>query len=461
MYEVSQIHIGNKTKNIIKVLFKIDDEVYSGMVDIIHRQTMTSGKGRRIWDYYNFILMLLPLGIMLSNLLNRVLFRNYNDQNITEKYVFNTEMTSSPKFTIMEELMANDLYCVCHIPTLHMNSMYKYFKRNHHRQQNYRMLRFGNIYARYLNSILCDYKYIRQIVKDIRENNNLYTSRIIIQNIISYWLFDIYKYQYYNSLINSCTLIFDADKPPQYLPIVSEAKRQGRNNICLQHGSFFAENKFYLPAVASTVFCCSERERKLFIEAGHSKDDIFVIGAPLQSLEIKRPFDYGYKDKYRVLLILSEMSEEYYPLQEELIQYLYSKDIPTLIRLRPASAPSDLKRIGTTPNQFMRISEGKSLEQDIFRSELLITFSYDSVYSCMRSGKAFYLYLNNRASNEISHKYEGPYFTSVKNLIQIIEINDFGSNKYIYSSFMYNHGDPNILNIKQNLRTALLSLENR
>lgn len=98
-----------------------------------------------------------------------------------------------------------------------------------------------------------------------------------------------------------------------------------------------------LPLYVNKMICCSEREKSLYRDGGVDIKDIYVTGAPLQTLHAKQFTDGPIK--YDLLVLLSDTIPRCIERQIVCLKYIneHYRDKKTLLRFRPKSAAKDKK----------------------------------------------------------------------------------------------------------------------
>lgn len=185
----------------------------------------------------------------------------------------------------------------------------------------------------------------------------------------------------------------DYDLDCKYI-VLNQLIHENRDNdvsVHMQHGIFHVANCAYSDNVSDYDCCCSEREKQIIINGNnHFGSTVVVQGCPLQSLQ-KSPQHITKTNKVLVLLTATDM-EEAYQMQVKLLEILHDLCNDTLLRFRPASRYIDEDRLKPYTVGF-KISNGTTLEEDVYSSECVISFSEDSVFSCFRSNTRVVLFV--------------------------------------------------------------------
>lgn len=176
--------------------------------------------------------------------------------------------------------------------------------------------------------------------------------------------------------------IFDYDKSI-FMPIIHCCKNNNITTTHLQHGIFIKPNQFYIPLLCENVLCCSQREKEYYLSNKIDNNNVFVLGAPLQSIRNIncKPLNISSK-RYDILILLTNTNDSfYYESQKKLIIYLEEnyKHLNLLFRFRPASRITDYPRLIRYIKSF-DISTNASIDSDILISKKIISYSIDSIF---------------------------------------------------------------------------------
>lgn len=186
-------------------------------------------------------------------------------------------------------------------------------------------------------------------------------------------------------------LDYDLDCKYIVLNQLLHGERSNDISVHLQHGIFHDADCAYSDNVSDYDFCCSEREKQIIVNGNnHFNSNVIVQGCPLQSLQ-KIPQKLRKTNKVLVLLTATDL-EETYKMQVKLLGILHDLNNNTLLRFRPASRLIDEQRLKPYIGG-LKISNGTSLEEDVYSSECVISFSEDSVFSCFRSNTRVVLFV--------------------------------------------------------------------
>lgn len=382
-----------------------------------------------------FYLLKLVFGIIISDFIH--FFQNKNHQKtIFNNNVFITHYSTIIKAKELVNIFSENELTVLYLPTIHIRSKYKhinYFKNDSNVFFDY----FGLKVFLFSFSLLKDTFFLMKIQKNYKED-----FPHIIRVVLKYKIFIKYSEKLTDADIkNKKNWILDNDRDGSFSAIVGVMRQTNANTINMQHGLFFEGNKFYLPSISKYVFCCTSREKELFKRAGHNENNIFVLGAPLQSINshIKK---VNVSIQYDVLILLANTSNETLRLmaQKSVLNVLKNFDNKKiLLRFRPASENQDKAKLldDLYPNFY--ISKNSTLTDDVSRSKEIISFSFDALYECFRLKKRVYFICEDNIFSQLRSSKNPilvPY-SSINKLTYYFKEEltvDFGEESYDFGS---------------------------
>lgn len=207
------------------------------------------------------------------------------------------------------------------------------------------------------------------------------------------WIFDYdfdYKYIVFNDIIHK---MCPSDK-----------------TIHLMHGTFVSDtvDNVYLNPCCDYTLCSSERE-KFIIEKYNKYDSIIKpLGAPLQSFNddcvagsITQSYDI-------LLLLTSTHTEDITKLQKEILHQIPMQKYRVKSRYRPVSRIFDEPVLSGCLDGTV-ISENSSLLEDVLSAKIVISFSEDAIYECIRNNRPVIYCKAIDYKQYYSTQYESPY----------------------------------------------------
>lgn len=249
-------------------------------------------------------------------------------------------------------------------------------------------------------------KFIKQNAPLIREIHcdNKNDTRVLREYVRRFALYRIYAERVFAKANKDMLWLFEHDKF-FFIPVIKYFREKGIMTIQLQHGTFFnPEATTYFPLYSDKIICCSEREKGLYKETGVEDDDIYIVGAPLQTIGLKNKPDM--EEKYDLMVVLTDTAPKELDLQKKVLTYIKEKfgNKKVLLRFRPRSAATDkVNLVGYTEG--FTISEGTTLSEDLCSAGKIITFSLDSIYEIIRNDKIFVTFV--APTDLIGHSLDG------------------------------------------------------
>lgn len=306
-------------------------------------------------------------------------------------------------------------YTLIFLPTVTRPTVVqKYYK--HYKENSTEKVFFGTF----------TYKDVRKYRKFIKENahqikeivcDNYNDTKVLREYAKRYALYSIFTQRVFGNATSDKVWLFEHDKF-FFIPVIDYFRKRGIMTTQLQHGTFFnPENTTYFPLYSDKIICCSEREKELYKKTGVKEDDIYILGAPLQTIGQRRQFEV--EDKYDILIVLTETSPKKLELQKKVLTYIKEqyKDKSVLLRFRPRSAMIDKENLAGFTVGF-RISEGTTLSEDLGSAKKVITFSLDSIYEIIRDGKIFTTFVD---AADLQGRYLDGICNTVDNMVDSIQ----------------------------------------
>lgn len=264
--------------------------------------------------------------------------------------------------------------------------------------------------------------------------------------------------------------IFDYDFDIKYIMFNDEIHKLRPQDITIhiQHGSFFSYEDSYCNPVSDYSLCCSPREKKIISHYNTFHSKIYSLGAPLQSfIDSPSQMELDKTPSYDILVLLTDVYDK--ELKDKQVDYLKSiknKNYRILLRYRPASKAFDQKVLQPYKGNAIE-STDKTLQEDIDRSKIIISFSEDALYTAIRNNKKIILFSKDVPEKTYDFKYSSENMIIVESKedihTQILEkmiltYNNCNYNDDKFIQFNFGLNDLNL--IKQNFTMFLKSLEN-
>jgi hypothetical protein len=219
--------------------------------------------------------------------------------------------------------------------------------------------------------------------------SDLLHQKLIIQIIHQTWAEKTFRRLKLKGAKPVC--LFDLDNSGKEIMLVQELKRNGIPTVLVQHG-ILTNPYLYLP-VSRYMLCCSEREKEELIKCGVKPERLYTLGAPFQT--IKRDVRLQAKEmKYSVVVLAGNGSRELQMQYVDMIKNsaVLNRQTRKKLRLHPHFTE---EYISLWKNGLPDYAvEEASLLEDLYSSELIITFSQDALINCLRIKKKTVLCLS-------------------------------------------------------------------
>jgi hypothetical protein len=289
-------------------------------------------------------------------------------------------------------LVANNYkYTLFFLPTVTRPTVVKaYYK--HYKENSAEKVYFGT----FKRSDVTKYKsFIKQNAASFNQIqcDNENDTRVLREYARRFALYQIYAERVFANSNKDRLWLFEHDKF-FFIPVINYFRGKGIMTTQLQHGTFFnPDNTTYFPLYSDKVICCSEREKGLYKETGVKDCDIYIVGAPLQTIGPKKRIDV--EEIYDLAVVLTSTAPDELELQKKVLTYIKEnlRDKKVLLRFRPRSAAVDKENLSEYTDDFI-ISEGTTLSEDLCSAKKIITFSLDSIYEIIRNDKIFVTFVD-------------------------------------------------------------------
>lgn len=300
-------------------------------------------------------------------------------------------------------LVAKDFkYTLFFLPTVTrptvVKTYYKYYKENSQEKVYFGTFSWGDV-THYKQFVKHNSAHINQIHCD-NEND----TQVLRQYVRRFALYRIYAERVFAKANKDMLWLFEHDKF-FFIPVIKYFREKGIMTIQLQHGTFFnPENTTYFPLYSDKIICCSDREKGLYQETGVKEGDIYIVGAPLQTIDPKK--HPNIEEKYDLTVVLTDTAPKELELQKMVLTFIKENfnDKKVLLRFRPRSAIIDKKKLAGYTDGFT-ISDGTTLSEDLCSAGKIITFSLDSIYEIIRNDKIFVTFV--APTDLIGHSLDG------------------------------------------------------
>jgi hypothetical protein len=382
--------MNNGARKLIKNLIKVNDSELN-VFDLSIKYNLELGFHR----INSFSILFQPLILFLSAFLSSAFVAVLNIFCGKKSYkfmsiVFYSACDFHNRYLYLDRLLPLNSFSVVYLPPITLQTWIVHWKA---RKCNvyFNFFTFGDL-ANFLFFCFSNFRLLLRLKNSLCTYNRL-ESRHIFKMIFQYTLYNIHVNNnkcIRNYQIGSSTkYIFDYERGNLF-PLLVKLNKLGGKTFHFQHGLMQKPNNFYLPSLAKNVICCSLRERHIYIDSGFDRNNIFVLGSPIQTFHfdddnlLLQPLK-----KYDLLVIMGSTEVSIYEsFQRDCLKMIGDnlKDLNILCRLRPASRSLDRLAM-ISELQAFTVSENSSLDYDILSAKVVASFSFDAAFVSFRIGK--------------------------------------------------------------------------
>jgi hypothetical protein len=383
-----EIKFSEKNRFFIKQAYGIDEIALDSIEGEINTKRGSSITARYPFLFYSILSVILFIVYPLWGIKRKI--KVLKDEN------FILVSCPDPIFRTQNiGLIANDLkYCMIYLPNFHVIAAYKYdrfFKKQgidaffpivklRHVVKAYRTFRIlrgqierltDNAQSSRMMSVLASYAIYNEITADC------------IKEVVDFkgkWLLEHQKFY--------------------FMAMVNNLHAKGFKSTMLQHGIFFEKRFDYIPLICDNVYCCSEREKRIYVENGTPEDRVYVFGAPLQTLQLTKKGKNTGGEHYDLLVLVTAIKDSNLKLTKDVLSYIQRNYKSVLIRMRPRSRKADEELLHDVLQGMVLSPVGTSIGDDIMNSKKVISFSVDANIEVAKYKKPF-VYIWNGENSEI------------------------------------------------------------
>lgn len=427
---------------------------------------------------YLYLLTYLSLKIYLSfflfALLYKIILKSFKldfSPPKKVKYFFISPVRKVSKFDLIHKLFREN-YLSAFILTSNISLVHNINKRilkKENEQFMHLVIPNPKLLLRMLSYTFRKGIYFHQILNNLFNKVNHKVNILIFHDKF----FKMILYEYWAKLTVShlkdnypnAIYILENDLSGQLMALTEELNNEGIKTIQLQHGSYFRDNIWYIQPLCKYMLCCSEREKQIQIEAGVDPSNLFVYGAPLQTLIESKNYDKNTISHFDIV-ILGGGPQWYMDEIKSILKGFDVKCKEKKIRLRHHPVISkNYKKIWEDLVPGAIISDNETLSEDIQSGKLIISFSIDTLISCLRKDKkTIYCtpyHKSNKKTYDILLNMPFIKFADTRErLFQAIDyfedISNDNLSDMVCDSFVdYNFGISDLRTVSKNLNDAL------
>lgn len=217
-----------------------------------------------------------------------------------------------------------------------------------------------------------------------------------------------------------------------FLASVANLHLRGIPSTMLQHGIFFQPVYDFVPLLCDKVLCCSEREKKLYVENGIESERVKVFGAPLQTLQQTNATKN--KNGHYDLLVLMTVVEDNVDLVRQVLEHIKTHYKNVLVRMRPRSRKNDEKLLAETLDGMTLSNVGSRIDDDILSCDKVVSLSLDANVEVVKCNKPFVYIWDGSPDDNISQlncATKDNFKEEIRKLMEADFYSSFPRSKYI------------------------------
>lgn len=388
----------SEIKKNIQLVLNLDDNTLSVLEHEYNCRIATSNKCLCAGLFFVSSFLLICFSSLISFGLKA---RMKLDISIKRDFIFISTVDKIFRTKNLQLITGNMKYSILYLPNLHLRSFIRYIVHYKKTKEDVYFIQFK------FHDIWLSMNQYHKLFNNLNLGNSIEV-KILKHQIAVFLLYNQLANRYFSKVnLQNTRWLFEHQKF-YFLPIVHFFKERRITTIELQHGRFntIKSDLFpdFYPLYCDYVFCCSKREKDLYLSLGVSSQRVCVLGAPLQSL--RQSINYSIKSNHHpkqdLLVILSCINEISFKLTTGVLEYLnnnYSHSIIKL-RFRPRTYENDYLLLKSYISSFI-ISKECSLSEDIYQSKKIICFSDDALYEVADSDLPFIFF--DFVSEDISY----------------------------------------------------------
>lgn len=365
-----------KYREVIKSLYKIDEKAVDMLAFESSRLKAPTKTGKHPFVFHGLLAIITNILYPLKGLKQRVKKGNEDFILIScPDPVFRTKSIS---------LIAGDLkYNIIYLPNFHISSALQYHR--HFKSCGVNVF-FPTIK---LSQVIFAWRKMRKLKRTIDLKNvekqerqkelSVLSSFAIYDQVVKSYLKDIDDFK--------GKWILEHDKF-YFMASVINLHQQDKPCTMLQHGIFFRPSFNFIPLYCDNVLCCSEREKRIYIENGIAEERIEVFGAPLQTLQ-ESGVSQNTNKHYDLLVMMTDVKEINIDIMRKVLSYIKQNYKSVLVRMRPRSRKADEAYLAKELEGMLISAPGTPIEDDILCCDKVVSFSEDANVEIAKLNKPF------------------------------------------------------------------------
>jgi len=361
---------------------------------------------------------------LITNVLFSIIGLKRKVQSKDDDFIFVS--CSDPSFrTKTIDLIASGLnYCIIYLPNFHIRvsiRYHKFFKKNNIKAF-FPTIKFGDVIkAR---------SKVNELKKKMDGLGADEDSIKVISIISNYIIYDRVVKRYLSQIESFKGKWILEHQKFIFMATVANLYQRGIKSTMLQHGIFFKPVYDFIPLLCDKVLCCSEREKKIYIDSGTQEKRIEVFGAPLQTLQLTKSSQNNVEN-YDLLIMMTMVTEKNVELTREVLEYIKGNYDRVLVRMRPRSRKGDEALLSDVLAGMTLSPEGTPIGDDIMNCKKAVSFSVDANVEISKFRKPFIFIWDQDLSEPVEKLNCATANTYKEEIIKLMN-NDF------YSTFSEN-----------------------
>lgn len=386
------------------VLYMVEDE-YKRLCERSTTSRHPSLMSRHLFFFYSLLAIVTNLLFPILGLKRRVHSSEFD-------FVFIS--CPDPVFRTKNiDMLAGTLkYCIIYLPNFHLSASIRYHK---YFKEIGVMTVFPTISLR---QVLYTWIKMRKFKRKCRLATGDLEEKKLISTLSRFLLYDELTKKFISDLDSFSGSWILEHQIYYFLNTIVHLREQGKESTMLQHGLFFKPTTDFFPLHCDKVLCCSEREKNIYIKEGIDSNRVKVLGIPLQTIS-RENFKQSSRTEYQLLILLTLVNKNNAPKIGEILTFVRQHFDSVLLRFRPRSKESDKRLLEKYIANF-DISEGKTIGDDLQRSQKVVTFSADAIVEVVKFNKPF-VYIWLKEYQDFVKKNQCATMGDYKNYLQTLK----------------------------------------